>query len=72
MLDYEYLKNDYKLIAADFSRQEELGVDTRPIQQAEFVEWLNKNDLIVVNKSLFVLKILENIKEKRLNFHKEV
>ena len=32
LLDYEYIKNHYKLIAIDLSRQKELGADSKAIQ----------------------------------------
>ena len=36
MLDYEYFKNHYKLIAVDLSKQKELDADPRAIHQIEF------------------------------------
>ena len=33
LLDYEYIKNHYKLKAVDLSRQKELGADPKAIQQ---------------------------------------
>ena len=69
LLDYEYIKNHYRLIAVDLSRQKELGADLKPIQQIEFSGQLkNPNDTIVDNESMFVSKILEKIKEKGLKF----
>ena len=37
LLDYEYIKNHYRLIAVDLSRQKELDADPKAIQQIEFV-----------------------------------
>ena len=37
MLDYDYIKNHYRLIAVDLSRQKELDADPKAIQQIEFV-----------------------------------
>ena len=37
LLDYEYLKNYYRLIAVNFSRQKELDADQNSIQQIELV-----------------------------------
>ena len=37
LLDYEYIKNHYRLIAVDLSRQKELDADPKGIQQIEFV-----------------------------------
>ena len=42
LLDYEYVKNRYRLIAVDLSRQKELDVDPKVIQQIEFVGQLKK------------------------------
>ena len=36
LLDYQYFKNHYSLIAIDLSRQKELDTDSRAIQQIEF------------------------------------
>ena len=40
LLDYYYIKNHYRLIAAGLSRQKELDADPKVIQQLEFVEQL--------------------------------
>ena len=37
LLDYDYLKNHYRLKAVDLSRQEELDIGLKAIQQIEFV-----------------------------------
>ena len=37
LLDYDYIKNHYRFIALDLSRQNELDADPKPIQQIEFV-----------------------------------
>ena len=37
MLDYDYIKYHYNLIAVDLSRQKELDADPKAIQQIEFV-----------------------------------
>ena len=36
-LDYNYIKNHYRLISVDLSRQKELDVDLKAIKQKEFV-----------------------------------
>ena len=41
LLDYHYIKNDYRLIAVDLIRQKELDADPKVIHQIEFV-WLLK------------------------------
>ena len=38
LLDYDNIKNHYRLIVFDLSRQKELGADTKEIQQLKFVE----------------------------------
>ena len=64
MLDYDYLGNGYRLIAADSSRQKELDADPKAIQQIEFIGQLKNPDYeIVSNESMFVLVILEKNKE---------
>ena len=68
-LDYEYVKNHYRLIAVDLSRQKELDADPKAIQQIEFVGQLKKLDNTNTNaESMFFLTILEKIKEMRLKF----
>ena len=60
MLDYEDIKNDYRLI--------ELDADTKAVQQIEFIRQL-KNDAgqnADGIQSMFVLTVLEKIKEARL------
>ena len=69
----------YRLIAIDLSRQKELDVDRKSIQQIEFVGQLKKldddgNDTDVGNdQSMFVLKISEKkFKKRDKSFYKEV
>ena len=38
LLDYEYFRNHYKLIAIDLSRQKKFDAGTKAIQQIEFVK----------------------------------
>ena len=69
MFDYEYVKNHYRLVAVDLSKQKELDADPKAIQQIELVGQLkNDNNQIVANESMFVLTILEKMKEARLKF----
>ena len=37
LCDYEYIKNHYRLLAIDLSRQKELDADPKAIRQIEFV-----------------------------------
>ena len=70
LLDYEYVKNHYRLIAVDLSKQKELVVDPKSIRQIEFVEYLKNVDGINADgeEPMFVLTILGKIKQKRLEF----
>ena len=43
MLDYEYFKDHYQVIAVDLSKQKELDADSRAIPQIEFYGMLNIN-----------------------------
>ena len=69
MLDYDCIKNHYRLIAVDLSRQKELDADPKAIQQIQFVGQLRKldyNDNTTDegnDQSMLVLKTLEKIKE---------
>ena len=47
LLDYYYVKNHYRLIAVDLSRQKVLDLDQKAIRQIEFpgeLENLDNND----------------------------
>ena len=44
LLDYSHFKENYKLIATDLSKQQELDLDPRAIQQINFTENLDRND----------------------------
>ena len=64
LLDYEYFKEHYKLVAVDLSKQKELDADPKAIQQIEFTYMLGTNSTIywVLGKS----------KETILEFSKEL
>ena len=70
MLDYDYIKNRFKLEAIDVERQKELDSDVKAIQEVEFVRQFNNNDVLSTDETQFkfVLTILEKIKEIRLKF----
>ena len=53
LLDYDYFKKNYKLVAVDLSKQKELDADPRAIQQIEFKYMLETNSTIywVLQKS---------------------
>ena len=63
MLDYQYFKDHYQLIAFDLSKQKELDADPRAIQLIEFYGMLNTNSQVCT--------VLEKSKETVLKFDKE-
>ena len=62
MLDYQYLKNHYNLIAIDLSKQKKLDTDSRAVQQIEFYGILKTNSQVCT--------VLEKSKETNLQFSK--
>ena len=62
LLDYNYFKKHYKLVAVDLSKQKELDADPRAIQQIEFKYMLGTNSTIY--------GVLEKSKETILEFYK--
>ena len=62
LLDYNYFKKHYKLVAVDLSKQKELDADPRVIQQIEFKYMLATNSTIYW--------VLEKSKETILEFYK--
>ena len=68
ILDYEYIKNLYRVIAIDLNRQKELDADPKAIQQIKFVRKLKRLDAngnatdTGNDQSVFVLTISEKIK----------
>ena len=40
LIDFEHIKNHYRLIAVDLNRQKELDADPKAVQQIEFVQQL--------------------------------
>ena len=66
MLDYDYFKKHYELIAIDFSKQKELDADPKAIQQIEFKYMLEGNNY---NNST-IYWVLEKSRETILEFYK--
>ena len=72
MLDYEYIKNHYRLIAVDLRRRKKIDVVTKAIQSKMFVGQLQKIDDNITatdkgnDESMFALTFLEKMKETRL------
>ena len=62
LLDYEYFKDHYQLIAVDLSKQKELDADPIAIQQIEFRGKLDTDAQICT--------VLEKLKETILEFYK--
>ena len=62
LLDYQYFKDHYQLIAIDLSKQKELDADPRAIQQIEFYRILKTNPQVST--------ILEKSKETILESYK--
>ena len=60
LLDYQYFKNHYQLIAVDLSKQNELNGDPRGIKQIEFYGMLDMKPQVCT--------ILEKSKETVLEF----
>ena len=62
LLDYQYFKDHYQLIAVDLSKQKELDADPRVIQQIEFYGKLETNSQVCT--------VLEKSKETLLEYCK--
>ena len=62
LLDFDYFKKHYKLVAVDLSKQKELDADPTAIQQIEFKYMLGTNSTIYW--------VLEKSKETILDFYK--
>ena len=62
LLDYNYFKKHYKLVAVDLSKEKELDADPRAIQQIEF------KYMLAINSTIYW--ILEKSKETILEFYK--
>ena len=67
LLDYHYIKNHFRIITIDLSRQKKLDHDPKAIQQIEFVGLLKNTDGVNPDctQSMFVLTNLEKIKKTR-------
>ena len=63
LLDFNYFKKHYKLVAVDLSKQKELDADPRAIQQIEFKYMLGTDSTIYW--------VLEKSKETISEFYKE-
>ena len=67
LLDFAYFEKNYRLIAADLSKQKALDADSRTIQQIIFT---GKIKSTVANTRVIIYCILEQSKEIMLEFSK--
>ena len=65
LLDFAYFEKNYRLIAADLSKQKNLGADLRAIQKIIFT---SKIKVTTNNTSAIIYYILEQSKETMLEF----
>ena len=61
LLDYQYFKDHFNLIAVDLSKQKEFDADLRAVQQIEFYGMLKANSQVCT--------ILKKPKETMLEFY---
>ena len=66
-MNFAYFKNNYKLIAADLSKQKVLDADSRAIQQIIFTGKIKATE---ANTRVIIYYILEKSKETILEFSK--
>ena len=64
LLDYQYFKDHYQLIAVDLPKQKELDAGLRAMQQIEFYRMLKTNSQVCT--------VLEKSKETILGFYKRI
>ena len=67
LLDFAYFENNYRLLAADLSKQKALDADSRAIQQIIFTGTIKAT---VANTRLVIFYVLEKSKETILEFSK--
>ena len=67
LLDYSYFRKNYRLIAADLSKQKALDAGSREIQQIIFT---GKIKAAVANTRIVIFYVLEKSKETILEFSK--
>ena len=65
LLDFAYFENNYRLIAADLSKQKALDADSRTIQQITFTGEIQAT---VADTRIVIFYILEKSKETILEF----
>ena len=69
MLNFDYFEKNYRIIAADLSKQEAVDADSRAIQQIIFT---GKTKATVANTRVILFYVLEKSKETILEFSKGI
>ena len=67
LLDYSYFEKNYRLLAANLSKEKALGADSRAIQQNIFTGTIKA---AVANTRVIIFYVLEKSKETILEFSK--
>ena len=67
LLDFAYFEKNYRLIAADLSKQKALDADPKAIQQIIFTDKIKATE---ANIRTIIYYILEKSKETKLEFAK--
>ena len=68
VLNFDYFEKNYRVIAADLSKQKALDADSRVIQQIIFTGEIKST---VANTRVIIFYILEKSKKRYYNFQKE-
>ena len=68
VLNFAYFEKNYRVIAADLSKQKPLDADSRVIQQIIFTGEIKST---VANTRVIIFYILEKSKKRYYNFQKE-
>ena len=72
LLDYDYWKNNYKLICCDLSKQKVLDSNPKANQQIEFIYKLDNARNVGGGNSAQILTVMEKEKETNLEFSKGI
>ena len=72
LLDYKYFKDNYRLIAADLSKQKALDTDSRAYLFIQQIIFTGKIKAKVANTRVIIYSILEQSKETTLQFSKGI
>ena len=66
LLDFDYFKKHYKLVAVDLSKQEKLDADPRVIQQIEFKYLCLEQIQLFIGYSKNLKKLYQNVTKELL------